>query len=170
MLPFSQVPLAAQALASTDLTLVSQVISGTAKTGRITLSTLAGLIGSGAVGTNGQAVTFGQLTELTTIAAAATTTTAIQIPATALVFAVSTRVTVVIPTAATYSIGVSGTAGRYAAGVSTAANTTNNGSLDAMRYYAAATGILITPNATPGNNSGRMRVTIHYILVTPPTS
>jgi hypothetical protein len=119
---------------------------------------------------NGQVLEVKTLTELTTIDAAATTTTAIQIPAGAIVIAVSTRVTVVIPTAATYSIGVAAAATRYCTGISVAAGTTDPGTADALRYYSAATGILITPNASPAANTGRMRVTIHYILITPPTS
>jgi hypothetical protein len=121
-------------------------------------------------GENGQFLNVKSLTELTTIAAAATTTTTIQIPADAQVIGVSVRVTVAIPTAATFTYGVSGTAARYGTGISTAANTTAKGMIDGVRYYAAAVGILITPNATPANNNGRVRVTIHYFEMTAPTS
>lgn len=115
-------------------------------------------------------IEFRSLTELTTIAAAATTNTVIQIPANAVVLAVSTRVTTVIPTAATYSVGITGTAGRYGAGISTAATTTSPGTLAGPLYYAAATAIVITPNLTPATATGVVRITIHYYLVTPPTS
>ncbi len=121
-------------------------------------------------GENGQFLNIKSLTELTTIAAAATTTTTIQIPADAQVIGVSVRVTVVIPTAATFTCGVSGTAARYGTGISTAANTTAKGMIDGIRYYAAATGILITPNLTPAANTGRVRVTIYYLEMTAPTS
>lgn len=119
---------------------------------------------------NAQAFDIKTLTELTTIAAAATTDTTIQIPANAVVLGVSTRVTTVIPTAATYTVGVSGATARYATGISTAAGTTDPGTLDAARYYAAAVSIRITPNAQPAANTGRLRVTIHYYTITPPTS
>jgi hypothetical protein len=118
----------------------------------------------------GARIEFRSLTEVTTLAIAATTNTTIQIPANAVVLAVSTRVTVLIPTATSFSVGVAGTAGRYAAGVLVAAGTTNPGTLAGPLYYAAATPILITPSATPATATGQIRVTIHYYLVTPPTS
>lgn len=122
-------------------------------------------------GENGQFARIISVTELTTIAAAATTDTAIQIPANAKVLAVSVRVTTVIPTAATFDVGIAGATTRFGTGLSTAANTTNPGTNDdGARYYAAATSVRITPNATPAANTGRVRVTIHYIDVTPPTS
>lgn len=121
-------------------------------------------------GSNAQLSSIKHLTELTTIAAAASTNTTIQIPVNALVFAVSVRVTTAIPTAATFSVGVSGATTRYGTGISTSINTTSPGTLDALRYYAGATAIVITPNLTPATNAGRVRVTIHYIEVTPPTS
>ncbi len=108
--------------------------------------------------------------ELTTIAASATTDTTITIPADSIVCAVSVRVTVVIPTAATFDIGVAGATTRYGAGISTAATTTSTGTLDACRYYSAATAIRITPNLTPADNTGRVRVSIHYLELTPADS
>ena len=102
------------------------------------------------------------LTELLTIAAAATTDTAILIPANTWVNQVEVTVTVVIPTAATFIYGIAGATSRYGTGISVAANTYSPGTIDGRRYYAAATAIRITPNATPANNSGRVRVTIHY--------
>lgn len=121
-------------------------------------------------GENGQFLNIKSLTELTTIAAAATTTTTIQIPADAQVIGVSVRVTTVIPTATTFTYGVSGTAARYGTGISTAANTTAKGMIDGIRYYAAATGILLTPNLTPAAATGQVRVTIYYLEMTAPTS
>lgn len=112
-----------------------------------------------------------QLTELTTIAAAATTDTAIQMPAGAVVLAVSVRVTTVIPTAATFTVGDSGSAARFStAAVSTAATSTDAGTKAGAYYNASALSVRITPNLTPANNTGRVRVTIYYYTVTPPTS
>lgn len=121
-------------------------------------------------GETGQFLAVKSKTELTTIAAAATTDTTITIPAGAIAISVSVRVTVAIPTAATFDYGIAGATTRYGTGVSVALNTTSAGTIDALRYYAAATAIRITPNLTPGTNVGRVRVTIHYIEVTPPTS
>lgn len=119
---------------------------------------------------NGQEVRFDSLTEKTTIAAAATTDTAIQIPAHCQVYAVSVRVTTVIPTAATFNVGVAGATTRYGSGIAVAAGTTFVGTTDAVRYYAAATSIRITPDLAPAGATGVVRVTIHFIRLTAPTS
>lgn len=123
-----------------------------------------------AAGANGQAVNILMLSELTTIAAAATTDTTIEIPAGSIVIGVSVRVTTVIPTAATFDVGIAGATTRYGTGIAVAADTTNPGTNDGLRYYAAATKIRFTPNATPGAATGRVRTTIQYITITPPTS
>lgn len=121
---------------------------------------------------NGQITTMAMLSELTTIAAAATTDTAIQIPANAVVLAVSVRVTVVIPTAATFTVTgtTSATAFQTGASVSTAATTTDAGTKSCPFLNTTAQTIRITPNAQPAANTGRVRTTIHYYTVTPPTS
>lgn len=124
-------------------------------------------------GANGQA--FGELkslTELTTIAAAASTDTTIQMPAGAVVRAVSVRTTVTIPTATSYSVGDSGSATRFnTANVGVAANSTDAGTKAGSYYNASALSVRLTMNGgTPVNNNGRVRVTIWYDLSTPPTS
>lgn len=122
--------------------------------------------------TNGQTITALQtLTELTTIAAAASTDTTIQMPAGAVVLAVTVRVTTVIPTAATFTVGDSGSAARFSTTtVSTAAGSTDAGTKAGAYYNASALAIRITPNAQPADNTGRVRVAIFYYTVTPPTS
>ena len=121
---------------------------------------------------NGQVLKVQSLTELTTIAAAATTDTTINIPANAIVLGVSVRVTTVIPTAATFTVtgATSGTAFQTGASVSTAATTTDAGTKNCPFLNATAQAIRITPNAQPADNTGRVRVTIHYLAITPPTS
>ncbi len=125
-----------------------------------------------ASGANGQSLGLQSLSELTTIAASPTTTTTIQMPAGAIVMAVSVRTTVVIPTATSYSVGDSGSATRFnTANVGVAATSTDAGTKAGAYYNATATGILLTMNGgTPGDNTGRVRVTIFYFLSTPPTS
>lgn len=123
---------------------------------------------------NGQLLGLKTLTENTTIAAAATSTTAIQIPAGAIVLAVSTRVTVIgsVSWPATFQVGDGVTAAKFneGASVSTALNTTDKGTKAGPTYYAAATSIVITPSGTPGDAVGRIRTTIMYVDVTAPTS
>lgn len=120
---------------------------------------------------NGQALTFASQTELLTIAASATSDTTFNLPAGAVIFAVSVRVTVVIPTASTFTVTgtTSGTTFSTAA-VSTAANTTDKGTAAGAYYNASAQHVRITPNLTPAANTGRVRVTAHYYSITAPTS
>lgn len=122
--------------------------------------------------TNGQTIAALQtLTELTTIAAAASTDTTIQMPAGAVILGVAVRVTTVIPTAATFTVGDSGSAARFStAAVSTAANSTDAGTKAGAYYNASALSVRITPNVQPADNTGRVRVVIYYYTVTPPTS
>ena len=122
-------------------------------------------------GANAQSLNVKVLTELTTIAAAATTDTTVQMPAGAIVLAVSVRVTTVIPTAATFTVGDSGLATRFStAAVSTAATSTDAGTKAGAYYNAGALAVRITPDLTPAAATGVVRVTVHYIDITPPTS
>jgi len=112
------------------------------------------------------------LTELTTIAAAATTDTTIQLPAGAIILSVAVRTTTVIPTATSYSVGDSGSAARFnTANVGVAANSTDVGTKAGAYYNASALAVRLTMNGgSPAANTGRVRVTITYIDVTVPTS
>ena len=143
---------------------IRQVITSTARA--------AGSLDLSLERSTGQGIGIDQLDELTTIAAAATTDTTIQIPANVIVLGVSVRVTTVIPTAATFTVigTTSSTAFQTGANVSTAATTTDAGTKSCPYLNTTAQTIRITPNAQPADNSGRVRVTIHYIKITPPTS
>jgi len=141
------------------------------KEGNVGLGTIApnGQLSTGLA--NGQQISYKSLTELTTIAAAATTVTVISIPANVIVKAVQVRVTVVIPTAATFTvIGNTSTTAFNTAAVAVAAGSTDKGNLNTPYNNGAAQTIRITPNATPADNSGRVRVTIWYEDSIPPTS
>lgn len=120
---------------------------------------------------NGKAIGISMLTELLTIAAAATSTTAIQKPANSIVLGVSVRNTVAVTCTSTYTVGDSTSAARFSTvAVSKVVNTTDPGTKAGAYYNATAEGIIITPDSTPSDATGRVRVTIYYILVTPPTS
>jgi hypothetical protein len=123
------------------------------------------------VGSDGQSLTIKTVSTLLTIAANTVTSTWTgAIPAGATVFAVPSRVKVVLPANATaYSVGISGFTTRYTNAASNAANTTDKGMLDAMRYYANATDILVTTTGTPTTATGRIRLAVQYLDVTPPT-
>jgi len=125
---------------------------------------------------NGATWTSGFVTELTAIAAAATTDTTIDLPANAVIRAVVGRVTVQPPGTATMTVGDPTTAARFATGISTAANTTFVGTLQADQTGAAgprqvtAAKVRYTPNASPSDATGRIRTTIFYDVFVPPTS
>lgn len=118
----------------------------------------------------GSTVQLKYLEELTTIAAAATSDTTIQIPVGALVLGVGVYVSTVIPTATTFDVGIAGDTQRFAAGLAVAAGTSDIGSPDAFDVYASATAIRFTPQGgTPGAATGRVRTCIWYLLCTAPT-
>jgi hypothetical protein len=121
-------------------------------------------------GAQGQALEIRTLTELVTIAAAATSDSTIQIPANAIVLAVSAYTQVAIPTATTYDVGTSGTPNQFVDDLSTTLGTSSPGTKAGPLYFAAVTNIRITPSTTPGAATGRVRIAIHYYLCIPATS
>lgn len=125
----------------------------------------------GLSGANGEILVIKSLTELTTIAAAAFTDTAIQFPAGSIVIGASVRVTVAIPTATTFTLTSSGGTSSFGnVATSTAINSTEAGLAPLVKTGGSAQAVRITPNVTPGTNVGRVRVTIYYLEATPPTS
>jgi hypothetical protein len=121
-------------------------------------------------GANNQAATLETKTELITIAAAATTDSVFSVPGGAIVFGVGARVVSAIPTAATFTITGAATGTSYATGVSTAAGATVAGTSNCPKVLSQSDGIRITPNATPGDATGTVRITVYYLRVMPPTS
>ena len=120
---------------------------------------------------NGQAFAIRSLTELTTILAAATTDTAIQIPAGAILLSANVRVTAVIPTAATFTVTGAGSGTTFhTTAVQTTLNYTDDGTAAGAFYNGTAQSIRITPNLTPADNTGRVRVTLIYFEAVPATS
>lgn len=123
------------------------------------------------IGPNGAIFKHFILTELLTIAASATSTTTIQKPANSIILAVPVRVVVALPVTTNFTVGDAGSATRFStAAVSKAINSTDPGTQAGAFYNSTAQGIVITPDSTPSNATGRVRVTIFGIQVTPPTS
>jgi len=130
-------------------------------------------------GANGGYWERGVNSELLTIAAAASTdTTGNLLPANAVIEAVVVRVTTVIPTAATFTVGEATTAARFATGVAVAQDTTAVGLLHrnpadadaAGPVQTAAAKVRITPNAQPGAATGVVRIEVFFSRFVPPTS
>jgi hypothetical protein len=138
---------------------------------------LAGL----AATSNGAKLEIKKVSELITIAAAATSTSVAQLlPANALILGVVGRVTVAIPTATSFTVGDGTTAAKFGTGIAVAAGTTfksgfahfNTANTNAAGpVQGSAANIVITPaGGTPAAATGRVRVTVFYVEETAPTS
>lgn len=160
---------AATSVASTDILPI--VASGATAATKATATQFRKFVMGSSTPTHGEDLQLKSLTELTTIAAAATTTTAIQVPAGARLIAVPVRVVTVIPTATTFTVKFNGFAVNSGGntGISTAANSTDPGMYSTYQT-TTATGIVLTPDQTPAAATGQVRVTIFYLEATPPTS
>ncbi len=122
-------------------------------------------------GANGTYRDEGTISELLTIAAAASSTTTMSIPANAVVYGVSVYVVTVIPTAATFTvIGNTSTTAFNTAAVGVAAGSSDVGTGNCPYKNGAAQTIRITPNVQPADNTGRVRITIHYYFIQVATS
>jgi hypothetical protein len=122
---------------------------------------------------NGQALEFGSVTELLTIAAAETTTSSIQIPADSVALGVSSYVETAIPTAATFDVGIAGGGANqnlFSDDVSTTLGSSDRGTDAGPKTFTTATSIVITPNLTPAAATGKVRLTIHYYRIVPASS
>lgn len=113
------------------------------------------------------------ISENITIAAAATSTSATNlIPASSFIVAVTFRVTTVIPTASTFSVGIGGQTTLFGTGVSTVNGTTNSSMKQTIPLNpftnASAAQVVITPNLTPGAATGTVRVTVWYFTCQEP--
>lgn len=121
---------------------------------------------------NGQLLGMKTATELHTLALAATSDTTITAPANSLVLGVTIRVTTEITGCTTLDLGVAGATTRYGTGIALTAGTTNaSPGTTNPTIYGAATAIRFS--AVGGGASftaGIIRVTIHYLDLTAPTS
>jgi hypothetical protein len=119
---------------------------------------------------NEQCLEVKSLTEVYIVPAAADGYSTIQLPANSLIVGLSAYVTVTIPTAATFDIGITLDQTKYATGVNVAAGTQSVALSNAIHYNTSALSVLFTPSATPAAATGRVRLTIYYIALVAPTS
>jgi Major tropism determinant N-terminal domain len=99
----------------------------------------------------------------------ATYSTAIQIPARAMVVGVSHRVIAAITGCTAFEIGVAGTPSMFASGLGTAAGSNNTGIGGPNNFYSA-TSLLLTSTSGGNFTGGTIRLSIQYLTVGPPTS
>jgi hypothetical protein len=112
-----------------------------------------------------------QTEELTLSTVGATTDTAMQMPAGAVIFGVTTRVTQALTVATSFSVGDSGSATRFSTTgtVAVTLGTTDKGTKAGAYYNASALAVRVTANGgTPG--AGKVRLTMWYYELTPSTS
>ena len=120
-----------------------------------------------AQGPAGAQVQFGVLEQLVTLSGASTSST-IQIPNRAIVFAVSARTVTAVTGAPSYGVGVSGNATQFGGALGIAAGSTNSGIIGPTGFYSP-TPLVITP--TSGSfTGGTVRIAIQYALFPVPTS
>jgi len=116
-----------------------------------------------AVAALGARTMFRILEEAHTLALAATSDTAIQIPDRAIVFGVTVRVQTAITGATSYNCGIAGEASKYGGSLGIAAGSNNIGVTGPTAFYAN-TPIRFT--AVGGNfTGGVIRVAIHYLTL-----
>jgi len=110
---------------------------------------------------HGGAVSIGCLEQLVTLSGATTASTT-QIPAGAIVLAVSNLVVTAITGATSYSCGVSGNPSEFGSSLGVAAGLTNLGLIGPNPFYVA-TSVIFT--AAGGNfTGGAVRMTIHFLM------
>jgi hypothetical protein len=109
-----------------------------------------------------------EIREEETTVLGATTSTAIVIPARAIVLAVSTRTTVAVTGSTAYHCGVSGDVSKFGGSLGVAKNASNVGVIGPTAYYAD-TPVLLT--AAGGNfTAGRVRVAVHLLRFDAPAA
>ena len=122
---------------------------------------------------NGQELDAKSVTALVTVSAVKQQATSVQIPANSEVVGVSSYVSVQPPGTSTVDVGVDGSAvsrKRYGANISTSASTAHPGMESPGVSYLVAVSIVLTFNTAPSDNSGRIRLTVHYRTIVPPSS
>ena len=122
---------------------------------------------------NGQELGTKTITDLVVVSTAIQQTTSVQIPADSEVVGVSSHVAVKPPGTLTMDVGVAGSGisrKRYGTNISTDAETAHAGMESPGVSYLAAASIVLSFDNTPSDNSGRIRLTIHYRTIIPPSS
>jgi len=109
------------------------------------------------------------LSEDHAVAAGAVSDTAIRIPDRAIVFGVTARVTSAIGGATSWDLGVPGAQDRYGTAVPATLGAALNGVSSAPVAYYAPTPLRLTANGG-AFAAGVVRLTIHYLALTPPAA
>jgi len=118
-------------------------------------------------GPSGSSIKYAILEQLLTLSGSSTTST-IQIPTGAVVFAVGSRTVTAVTGAPSYGVGVVGNTTQFGGSLGVTAGSSNIGVIGPTAFYSP-TNIVIT--ATSGSfTGGTVRIAIQYALATPPQS
>lgn len=122
---------------------------------------------------NGQELNWKTVTALVIVSTAIQQVTSVQVPANSEVAAVSIYVDTQPPGTSNVDVGVAGSAiskKRYGVDVSTNIGTAHPGMESPGVFYLVTTPIVLTFDVAPSDNSGRIRITVHYRAIVPPSS
>ncbi len=138
---------------------------------------LAGITAAGALyrkGVNAQQTKIDQATVQSGAMSGATLTLTNLIPAGSLVFGVTVHPTTTVASGdggTTYSVGDGTDVDRWGAAIAFAADVTlANITIQSPVFYTAATSVVLTCDGGKTFNAGVVRVTVHYLTLTPATS
>lgn len=122
---------------------------------------------------DGQSVGWLSLTTVEAIGTSQQQVTSLAVPAGAQVAAVSSRILTQPPGTSSMQVGVAGSAlslRRYASGASTSAGSSDRGADTPGQFYRTGISVVLTFDTAPSSSGGSIRLTLHYKLVSAPTS
>ena len=124
-----------------------------------------------AVGANGSSIQFASLEFQQSGLSGATVTCSMQIPANCIFLGISARVTTAITGCTTFSISATVNGNSYSStGLNPAAGSTSFGVNNPLANYSAANITLTAVGGATSFSAGAVRLSIHYMLLTAPTS
>lgn len=136
-------------------------------------ATASGAVTGGSIvqaGNNGALTTIAHATALLSALEGATVTATDLIPANSIVLGVTARVTTIITGATSFSIGDGTDADRWGATIDIEAGTVSaTATITSVPFYAAATSVVLTA-AGSDFLTGAVRLVVHYVTLTAPTS
>jgi len=121
-----------------------------------------------AQGANGAAIKFQVIEQTVDLTSGTSVNAGTPIPANCILYGVGCHVTTAVTGAPSYNIGVSGNATLFGGALGVALGSTNYGMIGPAPYYAA-TNILIASTGA-AFTAGQVRLSIHVMLISPPTS
>ncbi|MEQ8922560.1 MAG: DUF2793 domain-containing protein [Roseovarius confluentis] len=134
----------------------------------VTFDGVAWIEGAGSVSPNGAGFLHRSVEVDHAVAVGTTSTIASAIPGDAIVYGVTGRVLTTIGGAASFEIGVSGSANRYGGGFGTSAGSWARGITGTPQAYYASTDLILTAAGGGFDGTGTLRLAVHFAELTLP--